>query len=272
MTDKSFTCRGCGCQFTGRKRIYCTKKCRSKHYDFLKYRKQGRKLQSEISSNAACNQTHHCFWCDLAFQPKRKGRDTFCSRECFFSFRKAKSQIISELTVSHRVWRNKCKQCGDRFDAKTKRGYCSSECEKVKQHEKLKNNYTAVFFSCKECGKAVTTSYGDTRTTYCSNACSRRYYRRIVRKMERARLRKVKVETVDPIKVFDRDAWKCQICGIKTPKTKRGTIKPNAPELDHIVPLSVGGEHSYRNTQCACRSCNAAKGSNVYGQIPMFAT
>lgn len=31
-------------------------------------------------------------------------------------------------------------------------------------------------------------------------------------------------------------------------------------------------DHSYRNTQCACRSCNASKGSQVYGQIPMFAT
>lgn len=272
MTEKTFICGGCGCQFSGRNRKYCTEKCGSRRRKFLNYRKQGRKLQSEIYANAACNQTHNCLWCDLAFQPKRKGRDTFCSRECFFFFQKFKSQIIREMTVSHSVWRNKCKQCGDRFDAKTKRGHCSSECAKVKHHEKLENNYNAVSFSCKECGQAVKTSYRDRRTIYCSVACSKRYRRRISRKMERARLRKVKVETVDPIKVFDRDAWKCQICGIKTPRLKRGTINSNAPELDHIVPLSVGGEHSYRNTQCACRSCNAAKGNNVYGQIPMFST
>jgi 5-methylcytosine-specific restriction endonuclease McrA len=90
--------------------------------------------------------------------------------------------------------------------------------------------------------------------------------------MDRARLRRAQVERVDPIKVFDRDAWRCQICGRKTPRERRGSINSNAPELDHIVPLSVGGEHSYRNTQCACRSCNASKGSQVYGQIPMFAT
>ena len=265
MTEKTFICEGCGCQFSGRKRKYCTEKCGYNRRNFLKYRKQGRKLLSEISSNAACNQTHHCFWCDSAFQPKRKGRDTFCSRECSFSFQKAKSQIISELTVSHSVWRNKCKQCGDRFDAKAKRKYCSYKCRAL-------FHYQSESISCKECGSNFNTSLADKRRIYCSPECSKKYVRRIKRHKDRARLRKVKVETVDPIRVFDRDAWKCQICGIKTPRAKRGTIKPNAPELDHIVPLSVGGEHSYRNTQCACRSCNAAKGNNVYGQIPMFAT
>jgi 5-methylcytosine-specific restriction endonuclease McrA len=31
-----------------------------------------------------------------------------------------------------------------------------------------------------------------------------------------------------------------------------------APTLDHIVPLSKGGSHTYDNLQCACFRCNCA--------------
>jgi len=83
-------------------------------------------------------------------------------------------------------------------------------------------------------------------------------------------MRAVAVESVDPIKVFDRDGWRCQLCGKKTPKAKRGTYSRNAPELDHIMPLSLGGEHSYRNTQCLCRSCNGSKSNTPMGQLSLL--
>lgn len=74
-------------------------------------------------------------------------------------------------------------------------------------------------------------------------------------------------EAVDPFRVFDRDGWRCKLCGTKTPREKRGTHEPDAPELDHIIPISKGGEHSYLNTQCACRRCNCAKGAKPMGQL-----
>ncbi len=33
-----------------------------------------------------------------------------------------------------------------------------------------------------------------------------------------------------------------------------------AGTIDHIIPLSQGGEHSYKNTQLACFECNCKKG------------
>ena len=59
--------------------------------------------------------------------------------------------------------------------------------------------------------------------------------------------------------VFYRDGWRCQLCGCSSPKRLRGTYHPSAPELDHIKPLSKGGEHTMENTQLLCRSCNAMK-------------
>lgn len=265
MTEQSFTCMACGGQFIGRKRMYCTPSCRNKLYGFNKRRAKGRTLREEISANAACNQTHICKWCDIGFKPKRAGRTDYCSRDCYFKFIKAKSDLINEMSVSHKVCRAKCVVCNERFEGRLGSLYCDDGCRIASRYEKR-------MFECKECGCSVETSYGDKRSAFCSNECSKRYDRRIRRKMERARLRSVKVEAVDPIKVFDRDGWRCQICGKKTPKSKRGSIDERAPELDHIVPLSVGGEHSYANTQCACRQCNARKGGTVYGQLHLFAT
>lgn len=39
----------------------------------------------------------------------------------------------------------------------------------------------------------------------------------------------------------------------------RGSKNHQAPELDHIIPLSRGGSHTYKNTQLSCRSCNQLK-------------
>jgi hypothetical protein len=77
-------------------------------------------------------------------------------------------------------------------------------------------------------------------------------------------------EAIDPIKVFERDKWKCQLCGTRTPKKKRGTYDDNAPELDHILPVSKGGQHRYTNVQCACRRCNGMKNATPLGQMLLF--
>lgn len=35
------------------------------------------------------------------------------------------------------------------------------------------------------------------------------------------------------------------------------------PTLDHVVPLSRGGSHSYDNTVAACEPCNVVKGNSL---------
>lgn len=47
--------------------------------------------------------------------------------------------------------------------------------------------------------------------------------------------------------VFARDGWVCQYCGAA------------AENLDHVVPRSRGGEHSWENVVAACRRCNSRK-------------
>lgn len=84
--------------------------------------------------------------------------------------------------------------------------------------------------------------------------------------IRRARM-KIAAESIDPIKVFERDRWRCHMCKRPTPRALRGSYAPNAPELDHIVSLAEGGSHTWGNVACACRECNGLKGAGSVGQL-----
>jgi len=69
------------------------------------------------------------------------------------------------------------------------------------------------------------------------------------------------------IKILERDGWRCKLCGVRTPRSKRGTYADDAPEIDHIIPIAEGGDHAEYNVQCACRRCNIEKGARALGQL-----
>lgn len=94
----------------------------------------------------------------------------------------------------------------------------------------------------------------------CSEACKneRIKHQRLASKAKRRGANKV--EAVNPLKVFERAGWRCYMCGCETPQHLRGTYEESAPELEHVIALSDGGDHTYENTACACRKCNIEKG------------
>jgi hypothetical protein len=161
----------------------------------------------------------------------------------------------------------KCEGCGETFLwHSTRKKFCSASCQARNHNRKAKN---AEPRACRECGNDFTPEYGNKRRDFCSKECLRKHSVRTGRANRRAKEKEQFVESVDPFAVFDRDKWRCHLCGIKTPKRLRGTLDDRAPELDHIVPLAAGGAHPYANTACACRSCNIKKGSTPKGQ-PFF--
>lgn len=91
-----------------------------------------------------------------------------------------------------------------------------------------------------------------------------RHAERIAR---RAILKAARVESVNPFKVFTRDNWRCYLCGCDTPKDLRGTYEPNAPEVEHVVPIARGGKDAYDNVRCSCRQCNGIKGDRTLEEI-----
>lgn len=220
-----------------------------------------------------CSRLHTCVQCGVEFLPKRSDRTTCCSRECGLSLLRARGALTRAATVARRAEARAqratfaCRICG----AVTVRPVCSDECIRTDARVKHRQRHEVASCKpsrrCRECQTVFTPGYGDKRRKFCSPECLRRSVRRTRKAKERARTHNATRESVNPMKVFERDGWRCQLCRVATPKRLRGTYDERAPELDHIVPLAVGGEHSYRNTQCACRRCNAEKGSKPLGQM-----
>ena len=59
--------------------------------------------------------------------------------------------------------------------------------------------------------------------------------------------------------VFIRDNYTCQYCGIRTRDLT----------LDHVIPRSKGGPHTWDNLVSACRSCNHRKGGKLLAESRM---
>ena len=57
--------------------------------------------------------------------------------------------------------------------------------------------------------------------------------------------------------VFARDRHRCQYCG------------RSAENLDHVVPRSRGGDHTWENVVAACRGCNTRKGDRTPDEAGM---
>lgn len=67
-----------------------------------------------------------------------------------------------------------------------------------------------------------------------------------------------KYGVVDRLAVFERDGWICQLCGDPVDPELRHPAVMSAT-IDHVVPLSWGGDHSMENCQLAHLSCNSSK-------------
>jgi len=69
---------------------------------------------------------------------------------------------------------------------------------------------------------------------------------------------------VNHLLVAERDGWRCAIC--------RGKVTRENWSLDHVVPLSKGGGHTYANVVLAHRRCNSRRGAGRFPvQAPLFA-
>lgn len=133
---------------------------------------------------------------------------------------------------------------------------------------------------CPCCGCAWSALVRLGKRTCCPTEQCEVQYRRDQKKAQRRRYGKnhvqrakkagVEYQHFDVLKVFERDGWRCKLCGKRTPRSLRGQLVDDAPELDHIVPLGAGGPHLMTNCQCSCRACNSVKGARPQGQTLLF--
>lgn len=253
-------CKNCGVYFSpARSRrqdiAFCSKGCCDEHRH--KNDRRGPRPRNTVCS--VCGEKKEC----------NHGRGKTVCADCYALKVQKDRQELEERRARDRFL--KVVEFTARRDEKKRR----QETERAERNwrRELKRQESMLTKTCKTCGTLLlpfiasgTATSSSSLCPTCADAKAKRAKatHRIARK---AKQREVEVEKVDPILVFERDGWVCHICGRPAPKEKRGTYADDAPELDHIITIADGGEHSYRNTACACRACNIRKGSRSLGQL-----
>jgi 5-methylcytosine-specific restriction endonuclease McrA len=190
----------------------------------------------------------------------KKDREQGQTRRRFWSPKKVKKKRASKLVV---VVRAVCRHCGKDFEHPAKKPtlHCTRQCMGRDIYESRKRKQTRAR-RCVVCDVEFSPIPSHFRTTTCSVECldvSKRFQHHDQKRRRRLKLGAA-VHSISVMVVFRRDKWQCQSCGCSTPKSLRGTLDDNAPELDHVIPVSKGGGHTLDNLQCLCRLCNQLKG------------
>lgn len=257
-------CARCGEAFTASKpsALYCGRTCKKAASEKRKRATGWRK-----PSGSRPWEDRPCRQCAERFAVRKDNDRAFCGDACKQAWARSGTQA------------RQVRRAGLLKEVRSLRSIRRGMTGRLARCEALKARRERAATPCEQCGLPVggrATRQGGSGTRFCSTACYRlsdsfRDAKRISRATRKARQRGAQVEPVNPIKVFERDGWRCHLCGGKTIKSKRGTYHPKAPELDHIVPIGRGGEHSYRNTACAHRACNHAKSDSIVGQPSLLA-
>ncbi len=259
---KRNTCASCGQTFQHkRKKKYCSDQCKQQLYR----RNAGKLPIDEYNLNR--RQAAHwfeCEWCGKDSHRRLSGTTSspnrFCSMQC----------RVDNAAQLRRALEAEAQK------ASLVRRLCSIVRRVAKSIARQEQEDKKVFSPCLVCGKPCGYEFGRGRL-YCSRECANRspvmkLARKISKATRSARKHSVAYERFNPEDVLARDGWRCQICGVSTPQSRRGMRYKNSPELDHVVPISKGGEHTRANTQCTCRQCNSDKSNKVVtGQRGLFA-
>ena len=172
-----------------------------------------------------------------------------------------------------------CIECND------VRVYKDKLCDKCKLIKKYTDAYNYISV-CKHCNKefgidiklnnlGVVARFNE----YCSEKCvkdlivknkrlnrrkRRSIYGRIERDKEIATYYGNKYEPINRRYVYMKHNYICTSCGVKCIHPNKDSYnQSNAATLDHIIPKSKGGSHTYNNVTLLCRSCNTIKSDKL---------
>lgn len=164
-----------------------------------------------------------------------------------------------------------CEWCG-RIIVNSNRGrrprkYCSDACSQYCHVHRAKVVEIS-YRECRECG-APFTWYAELSKDFCGQVCSARAHHRDRR--HRERMAGVGLSgSITLREVAERDGWRCHLCGKKVPD-RPSAVNPLDPTIDHLIPLSAGGEHVPENVALAHRRCNSIRQHTGPAQLRLVA-
>ena len=179
--------------------------------------------------------------------------------------------------------RKVCEWCGREYEGRHDSKYCSDKCRKEKSvawqraWRKKNPDYDRTWYrkrhnlvekerQCVICGATFKT-YNNMKLT-CSPECAKANRRRGAEiRAKNMAARGDYDKTITLKKLITRDSGICHICGkpVDEEDYKSGPgykqVGSMYPSIDHIVPISKGGTHTWGNVKLAHVGCNRKKGN-----------
>lgn len=187
--------------------------------------------------------------------------------ECGCEFTKAKTTLDHNTTNIHCPGCAEIRRNKNKAERKVQREKAKDERKRIKAAK-----IAAIRAAAKEAKKHPCAVCGGETTNpkYCSRKCAGKAESK---RKEITRSRKIKDAIIDKDitlqALYTRDNGICHICGRKCDyddfiETDGVIIAGNEyPSIDHVIPLSKGGKHSWNNVALAHRLCNSVKADKM---------
>jgi len=210
-------------------------------------------------------------------------QESWKCRHCKIDAREPGSAPANAWARGHRSWPPSwngpwCSSCRSAGRSEPRKQPTSMQSEQFKRRSHLERiairrdlereqlavsrSATGEFFAydlCLWCGKqGAFVSVGE--NDGCSPSCAKSIERHAAQHQRQLGFRRAaRVEDVKRGRIYHRDRGICQLCGVPVPPP--GSVpanSPNAPQLDHIIPVALGGDHTHDNVRLAHNGCNNA--------------
>lgn len=142
----------------------------------------------------------------------------------------------------------------------------TKRCSKCKVEKELGEFYGAsrnpggLRYECKICVKKYNKEWTRRNPAY-----MRQYHRKNYETMKAVKHRK-RVRVEQSAGSYTGDEW-IDLCNVFNNQCLSCGSRENL-EVDHVIPLAIGGSNEVSNLQPLCRTCNASKGSRIIDHRP----
>ena len=193
-----------------------------------------------------------------------------------------------ECRIKRKEGYQRCPTCGKIFSVRSvnwghgsyklkKRKYCSKQCcQKAayqKQQEKNKRRYAN--------DEEYRTKVREQQHKYNQTEKGKSILQANKLKRDKRIKDKENADTISLRKLYARDGGVCWLCGkmcdyedkeYRVSESGHGYLAtgPNYPSVDHIVPLSKGGTHTWSNVKLAHKHCNSKKCDKIISTAKLF--
>lgn len=251
----------------------CARPLRAHEWCDTHYRRWLRNGSLDLAESAATRLVERaCAGCGRWFLPERSNAQRFCATEC------------RESSKWRRRPRLPCSVCGEstgyvpgwKRDGESIESATCNACRPEVTARKLAERQAVLNAECAWCGKPFHSNRraGGKMSRFCSRSCGRRNQagrtgrdpEKLRAKWEKERRKRRAIlasaahESYTLDEIAERDDFRCHLCGDSVDMSVRWP-DPFSASIDHVVPISLGGDDVPGNVKLAHLGENVTRGN-----------